>query len=450
METTSAKEALTVEASPDSSLRGPVATSFATSSLIQVINILTGALLARSLGPQGRGELAAVLLWPSIIVTIGSLGIVDAAAFHAARATSMTRALVGTTLIVGLIQAALLVVIGAFVVTFGFGNYSRSTITTGYLMLGYIPLNLSALYLMWLLNGFHRFSWFQGLRLCTIVFAAATIVGFAIGGVLTVFTASIAYLAANFITLMAAIVGMRAHGALSLRFDAPTSRKLLRYGIRSHVSNVSNALNERLDQLLISIFLSPSRLGVYVIAVTLSSATSLVGMSVYLVSLPTVARLEPGRVRTAAARRFVALTLAISTIVSLPILLFAPKLIVLFFGDSFRSAANVARVLVVGAIPFSTSRALGAVLKAIGRPLEPGTAEVIALGATLAGLAILLPAFGLIGAAVASLVSYAISMAWMVRRLTQALDLPAAALLLPQRSDIEWLRDRLAICARSR
>lgn len=415
----------------------PLATSFAASALIQPINILTGVLLARVLGPQARGELAAVLLWPSILIAVGSLGALDAAAYYGARGKTDRRTLVGTTLVIGLAQSVLLAGVGAAIVTFALDDYSDSTTRTAYLMLAYIPLNLIALYLMWLLNGFQRFAWFQILRLTTIGAAAVALVGLALSDELTVLAAALGYLLANVVTLIGAAVLVQAESGISVRFNLPLARGLLGFGVRSHVSNVSSALNERLDQLLISVFLRPAQLGFYVIAVTLSSATILVGMSVYLVALPAVASLESGSAQATAARRLVALTFVLSTVVSVPIVLFAPALIELFFGGAFLPAADVARVLVVAAIAFSTNRALGAVLKAIGRPLDPGVAEIIALGATVGGLAALLPAFGLMGAAVASLISYAVSTIWMVRRVMRALNLSAMSLFLPDRADLE-------------
>jgi hypothetical protein len=64
--------------------RGPLFASFGASSAIQLANIATGVLLARLLGPHDRGEFAAVILWPSILAAVGSLGVPDATTFYTA------------------------------------------------------------------------------------------------------------------------------------------------------------------------------------------------------------------------------------------------------------------------------------------------------------------------------------------------------------------------------
>ncbi len=47
-----------------------ISVSFAATGAIQVVNIATGLLAARLLLPEGRGELAAIMLWPGILAEI--------------------------------------------------------------------------------------------------------------------------------------------------------------------------------------------------------------------------------------------------------------------------------------------------------------------------------------------------------------------------------------------
>ena len=67
----------TPEGTTPESPRRAVVFSLLTSGGVLAVNVLTGILLARTLGPGGRGELAALLLWPSMLVLVGSLGVGD-------------------------------------------------------------------------------------------------------------------------------------------------------------------------------------------------------------------------------------------------------------------------------------------------------------------------------------------------------------------------------------
>ena len=421
------------------SARWAVAYSLLTSGGVLAVNILTGILLARSLGPTGRGELAALLLWPSMLVLVGSLGVGDGITYHGARGTAPVGTLVGSAVALGAAQSVVLVGVGAAIIPFIFGDRGGSTLVTAYVLLAYIPVSLIGNYLVWVLTGLQRFGWFQWLRFSVIFATAVVLVALRLAGSLSITSAAITYLGITTVLLIATAVPVARMRRSPVRPSFSLVRQLMAFGIRSQLSNVSSVLNERLDQLLISIFLAPARLGLYVVAVTLTSATSLVGSSVALIALPVLAKHEPGADQTAAARRFIGLTIFGSVLLTLPLIVFTPPLIEVFFGHDFVSAANVSRVLLVAAVSFSTSRALGSVLKAIGRPLDPGLAELLALGVTVIGLATLLPAFGLMGAALASLVAYGVSTWWMVRLTSRALCVPVVRLLLLDRRDIHDL-----------
>jgi O-antigen/teichoic acid export membrane protein len=52
---------------------------------IQLVGLITGVLAARYLGPSGRGELATVIVWVTMIVYVGNLGLPVAYTYAAAR-----------------------------------------------------------------------------------------------------------------------------------------------------------------------------------------------------------------------------------------------------------------------------------------------------------------------------------------------------------------------------
>jgi O-antigen/teichoic acid export membrane protein len=219
-------------------------------------------------------------------------------------------------------------------------------------------------------------------------------------------------------------------------------RQIFGFGIRSHSSFTASLLNQRLGQLVVSIFLSASDLGLYVVAVTFTSMTFIVGGSFAYATLPNVASLPEGEARTKLARQLVSLTLLLAALLSLPMFVFAPQLISLFFGSEFSAAGDITRILLIGTIALSTNRALEAVLRAGGRPLSAGMAELFALCATVAGTAILLPLFELNGAAIASSIAYITATVWMTRKATRMLGVPARRLLIADRETLSAMFER--------
>lgn len=415
---------------------GPLTISMLTSAAIVALNMLTGVLLARALGPHARGELAAVYLWPLIFATLGGLGIADATTFHVARSRVGIGRIVGTSCVLAFALAVALAAAAAAVIPLVLGDYGADARNAAFLFLLYVPMNLVTLSLLGVLNGLHRFSSFNAVRLLLIAVTAVGMVAVAVAGDLTVTTAIAVYLLAGAAWTLGAAAAVRRAGVGRLSFDRAAARSLLGYGVRSHPGAVSGMLNEFLDKLVISVVLGPTKLGLYVIAVTLTGVTDFVGSSVGMVALPAVAKHERGAERAAAARRFVGITVVVSALVTVPIVLFTPQLITLFFGAEYRDAATVARVLLVAGVVLSTTRALGAVLRAVDRPLDASRGQLAALVVTAVALAALLPAMGLLGAGIASLLAYAVSMLVLVRRAARELGLPARLLLLPDARDM--------------
>lgn len=384
---------------------------------------MTGVLLARQLAPEGRGELAAVILWPSVLAALGSLGLPEGTTYYASRGQSRLGLILGTSLVLALAQSAVLIGIGLGLLPLVLGGYDGEVVAIALLVLAFIPLNLVTLSFMSALNGMQRYASFQSLRATYIAVNAVGLSLLAATGELTVRSAAAVFLGANVVTaIAAAVVAIVAFGS-SFGFSAPLARELLGFGCRSHLGSVSSLFNERLDQLVISIVLGPVKLGLYVVAVTIASLSNLVGGSIATVALPAVARLESSRERLEAAKRFIRLTFLLAAALSIPVLVFAPELIGLFFGPSFEAAASAARLLLVAATVFSTNRVLGAVLQGLGRPLAVGLGELAGVAVTVVGLAVLLPTLGLAGAAVASIVAYLVAGTWMVRRLAHSLKI---------------------------
>ena len=72
-------------------LKRDAALAVATGFAIQAVLILTGTLVARMLGPDGRGYLAALILWPWVITLFGNLGIPSALTYAIARDSSASQ-----------------------------------------------------------------------------------------------------------------------------------------------------------------------------------------------------------------------------------------------------------------------------------------------------------------------------------------------------------------------
>ena len=426
---------------------GPIIGSLAATLCVQAIQAITVILVARILGPTGRGELTAVILWPMLLTTLGSLGMYQAVTYFAARTRDLS-ALVGTTLVFLVVDAAVLVAAGLLLLPLVLGDYGSDVVSTGQNFLAlYIPFVLVAMTMLSFLNGQHRFRWLQSLRLLLVGLTLVVIGVIAAFGDLTLGRAAAGYLVGTgSVAVIGLIVVLRSvRRRLLVRWA--TLRDLLAYGLKTLLSVSLWNINERADQLVLSAFFSAATLGLYVVGVTMTAVTTTIGFGFALVALPLVAGAGSIAERREIAHTVVAATLLAGVVITVPLLILEPWLIRTLFGEEFEGAIDVGRILLIAAVFFGLNRVLEAVLQGVGRPLDSSIGEAIALVCTVVGLAVLLPTIGFLGAGITSLIAYLAATAFLVRRASRALEVPALALMVPEpaalRDMLTYARGRL-------
>ncbi len=413
---------------------------------ILLLNIATGVLLARELGPELRGALAAAILIPSLLAPLAVLGLVESVGYFTARRAISEGELVGSALVLTLGFGVIATGISAALIPLLLrSQQSSDTLVSAYIFLCSLPLSMLAIVLAGYVNGCHRYSWVQMLRVAVVLLAAIGLFGAALIGRLDVRTGVVSYLGATAINAALAIVMARRLLHEPLTASTATARELLAFGLRSFASTAAGRLNERIDQPIIAALLAPAQLGLYVTAVTLSSLALLIGSSIIFVALPVMASLDDAEERRRLARAVIGLTLVASALLTLPLLAATRSLLDLLFGSEFAVVAPVARILLVASVVLSVNRAIESVLIGIGRPADAAKAEILTLPVTAVGLIVLLPLIGLVGAGWTSLVAYLTAFVLMSRRAAAALDTPRRQLLVPGRSDLAELVRRVRL-----
>lgn len=284
-------------------------TSFAATAVIQAVTMLGGLLTARLLLPEGKGELTAIILWPALLAYGGSLGLMDAIAFHASDRKKDIIQVLSSGLIVVIPLSLLLAGVGYVILPLILASHGLDAIETARLYLIYIPLNFVALSLMSILAGRLQLTAFNFLRMFVqISFVAGIILLFAFDQISVRWFAE-ASLAANFLTMVIALGIIWKNHWLGWLPDKQIAKALLAYGWRVHLGTIALQANLRLDQMFMSIFLPSRELGLYVVAVSISGIVSLSASSLVVVAFPRIANLVSAREKGEALGRYVRLGL---------------------------------------------------------------------------------------------------------------------------------------------
>ena len=237
-----------------------VATGFA----VQATLVVTGALLARMLGPDGRGYLAALILWPLVITQLGNLGIPSALTYAIARDPSSSRATARLGLSFAIPQALLLTAFQALWLLLILDGDPAEVRTAGWLTLGLVPGMLAQQYGLGLLQGHLRLRLFNGLRLLPwLLYALGVGALFALGEDAIVPVIGV-LLAGYWISGGSAVIsGLRFSRGDSAAFRRPAVPRLLR-AARPVVQHLGSRRASP-DQVVLALFLSPADLGLYVV-----------------------------------------------------------------------------------------------------------------------------------------------------------------------------------------
>src|SRR5713101_7310699 len=96
---------------PSESVRR-VSGTFLANIALYVLAAATGPLTARLLGPEGRGALAAIQLWPGAIAMFAMLGLPESIVYFSAREPNRAGQWLTTSVLLGLGASCLAVGIG--------------------------------------------------------------------------------------------------------------------------------------------------------------------------------------------------------------------------------------------------------------------------------------------------------------------------------------------------
>ena len=409
--------------------------TFIATIVIQLVTMFGGILSARLLLPQGKGELTAIMLWPSLLAALGSLGIVDAMTYFSANNTNDLPKTLTSGMVLTLTLSAGLVGTGYLILPIVLSGNSATVVNTARMYLAYIPINLVALSLIALILGRMKLLEYNVMRvLVHVCFVAGMLVLYAFDQV-SVRGFAGASLVANLSALIIAIGLVLSHGWLKWQPDIRTMKKLLGYGLKVHLGSVASFLNLRLDQMVMSIFLQPITLGLYVVAVTVSAAAMLGANTIAIVAFPHVASLCSLQDKWQAIGRFMRLGLLLSLVTAMALLWLTPWILRFFFGVAYLPATWPARILLLASIPLTCNVLFAAGFKALGYPLVASKAELISLVVTGASLCILLPRYQAVGAAWASLLAYLTSCIFMLYSPQRQLGISLTNLFRPTAND---------------
>ena len=370
-----------------------LASTLGASGIGAMLGLVSGTLAARVLGPDSRGELAQLLLWPQLVVTLGNFGI-ELAAVYLSGDARRRRDVPATVLGISLAQSLILVPVYVVLVLVVYRGtaFTREALA----MAPLIPMYLIGAVSIDVLAGRLRFGAFNLVRVMLPVLYCGGLVELALAGHLTAITAALAYFVAHACCDVLAL-GLVWHEDGLGRFDRGIARAAVSFGARSHFGRLSPQ-SLGIDVMIISLMLASRDLGLYVAAAAFLAVPGLVASSIGMVVFPHVSATHQSGERPQVHATF-ALYVASVVVLAAALFVLAGPLVTRLFGGSYADAAPALRLLAIGTVAASIRAFPMEVLRGVGKP---GLAS-IAEGANWIFFALAIPAGaaqgGLIGVA---------------------------------------------------
>ena len=435
---------------PDLRVGAALAGTAMATALLLACGILSGLIAARSLGPAGRGELAAITVWAAVLVFAGAFGLPEAVAYFSA-ADRASRDRVWTTGQLGAVVLGLAVaVIGWWAIPAAFhgDDAALAEAIRLYLIFYAVPCLGFACAASWL-QGTGLSHPFNVSRSSVHVVSAVGMVMLALGG-----SHSVAYFAG------ATLAGTATAWCLSAAYGPFTrlvvarpsialAKRMLRYGIRVQVGNWSSAASLRLDQLLLSLFAAPATLGLYVVAVSYANVLLTIPASAAMVMLPQIVERHSAGGARECLQRWYRRMLWTTVLGAIAIGLLGTIIVPFAFGSAFQDAVPLLVVLMPAALMLGMNDILSTAFLGIGRPDITSKGELVGLVVTVAALFALLPRYGVLGAALASLLAYSSIHVYLMRQAVVVIGSDLKSLCVPTHDDLDALR-RVSVHAQQR
>ena len=378
--------------------------------LIALLVFLGGVVLARALGPEGRGRVAAHLVGIAASFALGSLGVNYGAALAAVRSAGSP----GTfARIRAFGLASVCLTLGLEFLIEKLVVRAADARETAWALAGAAATQAVTILLGWI-QGCGPLRLWNALRLAQLGLSCPLLALLWICGVLNVWTAVAAYTLPQLAVFLASLAWvLRALRAARQGADV-SSREIWSFSSRVALSAGLSQVNQRWDQLFLSLLHRNASLGIYASAVTLAGIGVPVAAGIAQATYAEGLRADEAERRRLSARR-IAIAVGSAGVCAIFLLAFGAKLMALVYGLPFAAGARPLAILAFGTVFLGGNFVAAESLRSAGDARRPMWAEAVGAAITLSLLAPAVSRFGIEGAAAVSSLSYLVSFAWNFR-----------------------------------
>lgn len=411
--------------------------TFLTRVVLMIFSFMSNVIIARLLGPDGKGYVSLGMSWPFLLANLSTLGLETACIYFTSRDLSAFPRFIKFSLLYTLITggtAAL--VFGAISLRVNLFEVSQNLeILSALLLLLYVAtILLNAVYtgagLLPVVNLVSVISWlFFVLYLITLFWVPAKTANSVLAG----------FVALQVLNILSLLGYSHLKGTFTSRGASPSDMSIreifLGYSLKTYPASIASLAHLRANILVLSFSSPVQEIGIYSVAQSIVEALFLLPVAISAGLLPRVASANGkeaiGLVTTTTRLTFF-ITIALSLVVSIASVFLIP----IIFGQQFQASIYVVLALIPTACAYSVVRILATYFNGINRPAVPSVASTAGVVILVVFTSLLSPSQGAAGAALAMSVSYIVLGLWLLAVYTRSTKMGILTIFLPRLIDI--------------
>lgn len=375
--------------------------------VILAAGLVTNIVVARTIGPEGKGLLSYLSYMLFLVMTLGGIGLQTAAVHNLGKGLFRKETVAGTQIVLSILAglacaAAVLLLLPRL--------QGKIVLPPG-LLLALLPILVLAIVQIngsGVMIGLGRIATHNRISLLgPLLWAAASVIALVLLRRDATF-AAYAWLLTQIAAPIATIAWLARHARPSRDRMRACARSSLRFGIDAYVANLLWALMLRLDGFLLGAMRGAERVGYYSVAVLLAELLWYFPSSLTLaMSRRMSADREEAALALACRASRVGLWFVASGSVAIAIV--AVPVILLIYGEAFLPAARPLWILLPGVTAIAVAKPLSLYYtQQKGSPRVNAALSAIAVGTNLLLNLLWIPRHGPSGAAAASTVAYSL------------------------------------------
>jgi O-antigen/teichoic acid export membrane protein len=388
--------------------------AFGVNIFLLPLGIATSVLIARTVGPAGKGSLDLIVATAALLAMVLSLSLPQGITYVVAQGKTAANVLASQLVVASLLQALLaLLILSLLQLT---GNLQLFLPNWGVWILAgvvlYVWVELLTKFWAAILTGQQKIAIVNNSELVGRMTQFLSI--FILAGVLYLSGRQLSVGLLFLVTLSASVlINLFLLTSLGFKFQLSGNFTGLKaataFALPCYAANTAQFLNYKLDVFVVGFFAGAQSVGRYTLAVSLAQLLWLMSNSVASVLLPKVAASNDAGATIRHTARVTRFSLWATAVCALALALLATQAIPLLYGEPFRPSISALVWLLPGIVIFSIANVLAAYIAGIGKPHLNLWVSGISLVITIVLDLILIPKLNIVGASIASTVSYSVS-----------------------------------------